>query len=71
MGLFLPYGRCGWRDGAAPPVTGGVVTDRLAIILGALVVLLIATDLLANGGEVSLFLARKMMDLMEYLIFWR
>ncbi len=47
------------------------MTDRLAIILGALVVLLIATDLLANGGEVSLFLARKMMDLMEYLIFWR
>lgn len=47
------------------------MTDRLAIILGAIFALLIAVDLFANGGEVLLFLARKMLDLMEYLIFWR
>ncbi len=47
------------------------MTDRLAIILGAILALLIATDLFANGGGVLLFLARKMLDLMEYLIFWR
>ena len=47
------------------------MTDRLAIILGAIVALLIAADLFANGGGVLLFLARKLLDLMEYLIFWR
>ena len=47
------------------------MTDRLAIILGAIVALLIAADLFANGGGVLVFLARKMLDLMEYLIFWR
>ena len=47
------------------------MTDRLAIVLGVLIALLIAADLLANGGGVLVFLARKMMDLMEYLIFWR
>lgn len=47
------------------------MTDRLAIILGAIVALLIAADLFANGGGGLLFLARKMLDLMEYLIFWR
>ena len=47
------------------------MTDRLAIVLGVLIALLIAADLLANGGGVLVFLARKMLDLMEYLIFWR
>ncbi len=47
------------------------MTDRLAIILGAIVALLIAADLFANGGGVLLFLARKLLDLTEYLIFWR
>ena len=47
------------------------MTDRLAIVLGVLIALLITADLLANGGGVLVFLARKMLDLMEYLIFWR
>ncbi len=50
---------------------GGVVTDRIALILGLLIVALIAADLLANGGEALLFLAHKMIELTDYLIFWR
>ena len=71
MGLLLPDGRCGRRHGAASPVTGGVLTDRVALALGAILIVLILLDLLANGGGVLVFLARKILDLSEYLIFWR
>ncbi len=50
---------------------GGVVTDRFSLVLGLLIAALIAVDLFVNGGEVVLFLARKILDLTEYLIFWR
>ncbi|GGW22640.1 hypothetical protein GCM10011452_06450 [Gemmobacter lanyuensis] len=47
------------------------MTDRFALVLGLLIAALIALDLFVNGGEVVLFLARKILDLTEYLIFWR
>ncbi|MBT9245030.1 hypothetical protein KM031_01510 [Gemmobacter fulvus] len=47
------------------------MTDRLALVLGLLLVTLITADILANGGDVLLFLAKKFADLTEYLIFWR
>lgn len=50
---------------------GGVVTDRIALALALLILGLIAADVLANGGDILLFLARKFTDLLEYLIFWR
>ncbi|WP_203232328.1 hypothetical protein [Gemmobacter caeruleus] len=47
------------------------MTDRVALALGAILIVLILLDLLANGGGVLVFLARKILDLSEYLIFWR
>jgi hypothetical protein len=47
------------------------LTDRIALILGILIVALGALDLFANGGGVLFFLARKFVDLVEYLAFWR
>jgi hypothetical protein len=47
------------------------VSDRVAFTLAAIIFALCALDLLANGGEVLLFLGRKILDLSEYLIFWR
>lgn len=50
---------------------GGVVTDRIALILGLVILAAILLDALANGGGVLLFLARRFAILVEYLIFWR
>ena len=50
---------------------GGAVTDRIALILAILIAVLISADLLVNNGQVLLFLAKKIVDLAEYLIFWR
>lgn len=50
---------------------GGVVADRFLIALGLFICALVALDLFANGGEVLVFLSRRIIDLTEYLIFWR
>lgn len=47
------------------------MTDRIALILAILIAVLISADLLVNNGQVLLFLAKKIVDLAEYLIFWR
>ncbi|MEH7826774.1 hypothetical protein [Gemmobacter denitrificans] len=47
------------------------MSDRIAFALGLIICALIALDVLANGGDALLFLARKLQDLTEYLIFWR
>lgn len=47
------------------------MTDRLALILAGVILAAAALDLFANGGEVLLYLFRKIVDLSEYLIFWR
>jgi hypothetical protein len=71
MGLFLPYGRCGWCDGAAPPVNGGVVTDRIALALALVIFGAIGADIAFNDGIATMFLLRKMEDLIIYVSFWR
>jgi hypothetical protein len=48
-----------------------VVTDKLAIILGSLILAAIAADLLANGGQAMMFLLKKFADMVEWLAFWR
>ncbi|MFN7051738.1 MAG: hypothetical protein ACK4NH_06450 [Gemmobacter sp.] len=47
------------------------MTDRIALALALLILGLIAADVLANGGDVLLFLGRKFTDLLQYVIFWR
>ena len=45
--------------------------NRLALILGVLVVLAILADQVLNRGHAGLFLMRKFVDLVDYLSFWR
>lgn len=47
------------------------MTNRLAIVLGALVLAVIAADLLIYGWDLHIFLGIKLVDLIEYLAFWR
>lgn len=44
---------------------------RFALSIAAVVVAAILADLALNGGAASLFLVRKLFDLVEYLSFWR
>lgn len=44
---------------------------RLALSIAGMVVLAIIADRLLNEGEATLFLVRKLFDLVEYLSFWR
>jgi hypothetical protein len=46
------------------------VTNRIALILAALIVALVALDLLLGLGG-TLFLARKFFALLDWLAFWR
>ncbi len=47
------------------------MTDRLAIIIGALVIGALLLDLALNGGAASFFLIRKLADLIYFVSFWR
>jgi hypothetical protein len=47
------------------------LTDRLALIIGGVILAAIALDLVANGGAALLFLLRKFADMVEWLAFWR
>jgi hypothetical protein len=50
---------------------GGVLTDRIAVILGLVLIGLALLDVLANGGGVLLFLARKFAVFLDAVMFWR
>ncbi|MGR3467685.1 MAG: glyceraldehyde-3-phosphate dehydrogenase [Shimia sp.] len=47
------------------------MTNRLAIIFAVLIIGAILADVILNGSEASLFLLRKMMDLIDWMAFWR
>ncbi|GHE02398.1 glyceraldehyde-3-phosphate dehydrogenase [Defluviimonas sp. 20V17] len=47
------------------------MTDRLALILAALLIVLIGADFMLNNAHVTLFLVRKLAGLINYLQFWR
>jgi len=47
------------------------MTDRIALAMGLVIVALIGLDLVANGGDAMMFLALKIIDLVEFLSFWR
>lgn len=45
--------------------------DRLSIAFAVLIVVVIALDITLNHSAASLFLARKFMDLIALVAFWR
>lgn len=47
------------------------MTNRLALILGVLVLAAILADLALSDGRAVLFLARRLLVLIDWLAFWR
>jgi hypothetical protein len=47
------------------------VTDRIALVLALLIAAAIGADVVLNGGAASMFLLRKMLDLVQYVMIWR
>jgi hypothetical protein len=47
------------------------MTNRLAILLGALIIGAITWDVLRNDTAATVFKAQKGIELIEYLAFWR
>ncbi|MEM1374303.1 MAG: hypothetical protein AAGF78_07975 [Pseudomonadota bacterium] len=47
------------------------MTNRLAIILGLIIVTAVILDQVFNDGVASLFLSKRLLDLIEWLAFWR
>lgn len=47
------------------------VTNQIALYLAVLIVALVLLDVTFNASAAMLFLLRKMVDLVEYLEFWR
>ncbi len=54
-----------------PSRVSAPVTDRIAIGLAIVIGGLLAADFLFADGAGAFFLARRFMDLLEYLAFWR
>ena len=47
------------------------MTNTLAISLGGIILLALGADAVLNDSAATLFLGRKLIDLIEYLAFWR
>ena len=47
------------------------MSNRLAVLLGIMVLAAGAADLWLNQGQALLFLAQKFLALVDYLTFWR
>ena len=47
------------------------MTNRIALGLGLLIAAALAVDARLNGAQATLFLARKLLDLVEWMAFWR
>jgi hypothetical protein len=47
------------------------MTNRIAIALGILIAAFIIIDALAFGGHAPLFLARKGLEFIDWIAFWR
>ncbi len=47
------------------------MTDRIALVLALIIAAAVAYDYFQNNGETLLFLARKALDFLDYVIFWR
>jgi hypothetical protein len=49
---------------------GAVLTNTIALWLGLFLLAGLIADIALNGGSASLFLARKFLDLIEWVDFW-
>lgn len=47
------------------------MTNRIAIVLGLMILAVIAADLLVFGWDLHVFLGKKLAQLIEYIAFWR
>ncbi|SHE34589.1 hypothetical protein SAMN05444273_101159 [Litoreibacter ascidiaceicola] len=47
------------------------MTNKIAIVLGLLIVGIFAADLFVFGWDLHIFLGKKLMVLTEYMAFWR
>lgn len=47
------------------------MTNRVALYLAVLIVALILLDVALNSAAVMTFLLRKLVDMIEYVAFWR
>lgn len=47
------------------------MTNPIALILGLLIIALAALDLIFLGAQNTLFLGKRMFDLIEWMAFWR
>ena len=47
------------------------MTNRIAFVLGLLIVGALVVDYIFYGTEHSVFLGKKLTDLIEWLAFWR
>ena len=47
------------------------MTNRIALIPGLIILAAIAFDLTTTGGGNLIFLGKKLVDLIEWLAFWR
>ena len=47
------------------------MTNTIALYLGLAILAAIGLDLLANDGAALLFLARRFIVLVEWVVFWR
>ncbi len=47
------------------------MTNQIALAIGLLLVVMIGTDLLVNDGAALMYTARKFLDLVDWVVFWR
>lgn len=47
------------------------MTNTLAIGLGGIILVALGADFILNDGQSTVFLGRKLIDLIEYVAFWR
>jgi hypothetical protein len=47
------------------------MTNRIALFLALVILVAIVADVVLNQAEASLFLARKLVVLIDWVMFWR
>ena len=55
----------------AQPAAPASAACRIALVLAIAILMAVAVDFLALGGQATLFLARKTADLVDWIAFWR